>query len=160
MHTPRFPHSHLIPSNLKCSYFPLAFLVSIFSFYLPSNFVLNTLSQGSGIRSNVLCILFWSWRVHCHPEAFPGLLNLGHVHKNYLLHIPLALSRVLHLPGYWWLSCWKQPAEKGGGGGGGSVARASPMKTSAVLCPKRVQFIGSVGLIQSLTNRSYVFLAV
>lgn len=84
-----------------------------FSFSLPSNFTLNTFSQGSWIRSNEPCILVWSWWVHCYPEAFPGLLNLGYMQKNFLLLIPVASSWVLpFLPACQRLSCWKQPLEE------------------------------------------------
>lgn len=111
--------AHNCISQFTLSTFQLAkqfFSTSIFglnfSFYLPPNFTLNTFAQGSGIRSNELCILVWSWWIHCCPEAFPGLPNSGYVQKNFLLHTPVDSSWILHfLPACQWLSCWKQPVE-------------------------------------------------
>jgi len=39
------------------------------------------------------------------------------------------------------------------------MTRASTARNSVVLCPERVYFIGTVGLIQSPTDRSHLFLA-
>lgn len=93
--------------------FSTSILVSIF----PSIFhpILLWILFHRGLESDqmVFAFLVWSWWVHCYPEAFLGLLNLGYVQKNFLLHISVALSWVLHLfPACEWLSCWKQPLEE------------------------------------------------
>lgn len=97
MQTARFPRSHSLPSNLKSNCFLLAFLVSIFLSIFHLILIWIIFSQGSWIRSNGPWILVWSWWVHCYPEAFPGLLNLAYVQKNFLLHIPCSFIMSLAL---------------------------------------------------------------
>lgn len=144
MHTTRFPSSHSLPSNLKSNCFLLAFLVSILPSIIHLILLWILFSQGSWTRSNRTCILVWSWWVHCYSEAFPGLLNLGYVQKNLLLHIPVASSWVLHLlPACQWLSCGKQWSSGVRRGDGDLVASA--MKSSGMLCPREVQFTTVLG---------------